>query len=108
MAEEIAQLKQLQASMNAAFDNLFKSAQEGAQNARAVAAAKQQLGATAQMTFGAALGPAFSIIGLTIQVSSRFDAGNLERKAHISQAPCICRRTDCDRSETIRDYQQAH
>jgi hypothetical protein len=78
MAEEIAQLKQLQASINTAFDNLFKSAQESPQNARAIAAAKQQLGATAQMTFGAVLGPAFSILGLTIQVSSQFDTGNLE------------------------------
>jgi hypothetical protein len=76
MAEEIAQLKQLQASMNAAFENVFKSAQESPQNAKAVAAAKQQLGATAQMTFGAVLGPAFSIINLTIQVSSQIDVGN--------------------------------
>jgi hypothetical protein len=76
MAEEIAQLKQLQVSMNAAFDNLFKSVEEGPQNTKAIAVAKQQLGAIAQMTFGASIGPAFSIISLSIQVSSIFDAGN--------------------------------
>jgi hypothetical protein len=75
MDEEIAQLKLLQISMNAAFDSLFKSAEEGPQNAKAIAAAKQQLGATAQMTFGASIGPTFSIISLSIQVSSKIDAG---------------------------------
>jgi hypothetical protein len=78
MAEEIVQLNQLQAGMNAAFDSLFKSIEESPNNARAIAAAKQQIGTMAQMTFGTVLGPAFSIIGLTSQVSSRVDAGNLE------------------------------
>jgi hypothetical protein len=69
MADEIAQLKQLQAGLNAAFDGLFKSAQETPQNAAAVATAKDQIAGLAQMTFGAALGPAFSLIGLSSQVS---------------------------------------
>jgi hypothetical protein len=70
MAEEIAQFKQLHAGLMAAFDNFFKSAQDTPDNVGAIAAAKQQIGTLAQITFETALGPAFSIIGLTLQVSS--------------------------------------
>ena len=70
MAEEIAQLQQLQAGMNAAFDNLIKSTQEGPTNGKAIAAAKEQTVTMAQITMGAVLGPAFSILGLSSQVSS--------------------------------------
>jgi len=77
MADEIKQLKYLQASMNAAFESLLKSTQESPQDAKAIAAAKEQIATTAQMTFGAVLGPVFSIIGLTCQVSSRINVGNL-------------------------------
>ncbi|KAN0102557.1 S-adenosyl-L-methionine-dependent methyltransferase [Hyaloscypha variabilis] len=68
MADNLAQLKELQAGMNAAFESLFKSAEEIPSNGKAIAAAKGQLAATAQMTFGAVLGPAFSVINLTTQV----------------------------------------
>jgi hypothetical protein len=78
MDEEIVQLKQLQAGMNAAFESLFQSTQESPQNAKEIVAAKQQISTLAKMTFGAVLGPAFSIIGLSCQVSSRVDARNLE------------------------------
>jgi hypothetical protein len=71
MADEIAQLRQLQAGLNAAFDDLFKTTQEKPNDTGAIAAAKEQIGNMAQITFGTVLGPAFSIIGLTMQVSSR-------------------------------------
>jgi len=82
MAEEIEQLKQLQVAMNAAFDRLLKSTQESPNNGKAIAEAKQQIGTMAEMTLGAVLGPAFSIISLSAQVSLRIalDAGNPERK----------------------------
>jgi len=70
MADNLAQLKELQAGMNAAFESLFKSAEEIPSNGKAIAAAKGQLAATAQMTFGAVLGPAFSVVNLTTQVSA--------------------------------------
>lgn len=68
MAGEIAQLKQLQAGLNAAFDNFFETAHT-LDDVGAIASAKQQIGKLAQITFGTTLGPAFSIIGLTSQVS---------------------------------------
>lgn len=64
---DIAQFKQLQGSMNAAFDGLLNTIQEDPNNAGAIAAAKDQIGALAQMTFGAVLGPAFSIMSLSCQ-----------------------------------------
>jgi hypothetical protein len=108
MAEEIEQFKQLQAGMNAAFDGLIKSFQEGPNNGKATAATKGQVVTMAQMTLGAVLGPAFSLIGLSSQVSSRIDVYHLARKAHMSSAPCICSSADCARIETFRDCQQAH
>ncbi|KAF4986548.1 hypothetical protein F66182_16815, partial [Fusarium sp. NRRL 66182] len=67
MADEIAQFKQLQAEMNAAFDSLIQSSQDGSNNAGAIAAAKQKLGAISQVTLGTVLGPAFSVMGFTLQ-----------------------------------------
>lgn len=68
MADDIAALKQLQAGLNAAFEEFFKAAEESPKNAGAIAAGKEKIGTLAQITFGTALGPAFSIIGLTSQV----------------------------------------
>ncbi len=73
---EIALLKELQAGLNAAFDSLFKAAQDGPNNAKAIATAKQQVSTLSQVTFGAVVGPAFSILGLSIQVSLQVDVSN--------------------------------
>lgn len=108
MAGEMVQLKQLQTGMNAAFDKIFKAAEDGPNNSGVIAAAKGELATMAQVTLGSALGPAFSIIGLSAQVSSRIDKDNLELKAHVSQAYRICGGANCDRSESLRNYQQAH
>ncbi|RFU23740.1 hypothetical protein B7463_g12599, partial [Scytalidium lignicola] len=70
MAEEIAQLKQLQADMNAAFDDLFNFSQDSPNNAGAIAAAKERIGTMAQKTLGTVLGPAFSIINLSSQTNA--------------------------------------
>ena len=105
MAEEIAQLKQLQAGLNAAFDSFFKAAQDSPGNAGALANAKGQIGTLAQITFGAVLGPAFSILGLTSQVSSPIEVGNLEFKAKSSLAVRICSGTRCGRSEYLQNCQ---
>lgn len=74
MAQEIAQLKQLQADLNAAFDSFFKSTQDSPANVKEITSAKQRIGTLAQITFGAVLGPAFTVLGLTVQVSSRINA----------------------------------
>jgi hypothetical protein len=84
MAEEIAQLKQLQVEMNSAFDNLFKSVQDSPDKVGVIASAKERIGTMAQITLGTVLGPAFSILSFTSQVGSRVEAGNLQFKAHIS------------------------
>ena len=65
MAEEIAQLKQLQVEMNSAFDNLFKSVQDSPDKVGVIASAKERIGTMAQITLGTVLGPAFSILGFT-------------------------------------------
>ena len=70
MADEIAQFKQLQAGVNAAFDSLFKATQDSPINGGAIAAAKENVATMAQVTMGTVLGPAFSVIGLSAQVSS--------------------------------------
>jgi len=67
---EIEQLKQLQADLDVSFNKLFESVQDAPNNGGAVAAAKERVGALAQAILGAVLGPAFSIIGLSTQVSS--------------------------------------
>jgi demethylsterigmatocystin 6-O-methyltransferase len=85
MAEEIAQLRQLQASMNAAFDGLLKATEESPENAGAIATAKEHIGKMAQMTLGTVLGPASSIMILSCQVGSRIDASDLDEKANISK-----------------------
>ena len=105
MAVEIAQFKQLQAGMNAAFDKIFKAADDCPNNGGVIAAAKGELATMAQVTLGSALGPAFSIIGLSAQVSPRIDKDYLKLKAHVSQAYCICGGASCDRSESLRNYQ---
>jgi hypothetical protein len=43
-----------------------------------MAAAKEQIGTLAQGTFGTVLGPAFSIIGLSTQVSSQILAASMK------------------------------
>lgn len=68
MATDIAQLKQLQAGLNAAFDSLFSTAEQEPKNASGLAASKSQLAHLAQATFGAALGPVPSILGFSLQV----------------------------------------
>ena len=68
MAEEIAQLKQLQTNLNAAFDNLFKSSQERPSNPRVVSDAKERIGKLAQVTLAAVFGPVFSILNVSSQV----------------------------------------
>jgi hypothetical protein len=55
----------------------FKSAQDSPENAGAIATAKQRIGDIAQVTLGTAIGPVYSIIGLSLQVSLRIEAGNL-------------------------------
>lgn len=70
MSEEIAQLKQLQADINGAFDDLLKSSQESLNNPRVISDAKERLGTMAQKTLATLMGPAFSIITLSSQVSS--------------------------------------
>jgi hypothetical protein len=70
MADDLALLKQLQAGLNAAFDDLFKSAEENPDNIGLIAAGKQKIGTLAQNVFATALGPVFSIFGLTSQVCS--------------------------------------
>jgi hypothetical protein len=101
MAEEIAQLKQLQAGINAAFHGLFEATEESPNNGKAIAAAKGKIATMAQMTFGAVLGPAFSIISLSTQVSLRVDVDNLESKLTSPQANCICCSANCIGSETL-------
>lgn len=108
MAEEIAQLKQLQAGINAAFKSLFKATDEGPTNGKAIAAAKGQIATMAQMTFGAVLGPAFSIISLSSQVGLRIEVDNLESKLTSLQANCIFCSANCIGSETLRDNRQVH
>jgi hypothetical protein len=78
MVDEIALLKQLQADVNTAFDGFFKLVQESPGNSGAIAVAKERIGTVAQITSGTALGPAFSILGLSSQVSSRLNVGNLK------------------------------
>lgn len=94
MADEIAQFKQLQAEMNAAFDSLIQSSQDGSNNAGAIAAAKQKLGAISQVTLGTVLGPAFSVMGFTLQVRSSSKESNLEGKAHVSPSRKRMRRCE--------------
>jgi len=77
MAEEaqIAQLKQLQAEMNAAFDSFFASTTQSPRVPREIATAKQQINRLAQNISGTILGPAFSLINLALQVCYRVTKG---------------------------------
>lgn len=102
MADEITQFKQLQAQMNAAFDSLIQSSQDGSNNAGAIAAAKQQIAALSQVTLGTVLGPVFSIIGLTLQVSSSTQATRKE-KLTSSPAASVYGGANCDRSKCLRN-----
>jgi hypothetical protein len=80
MAEEnqIAQLKQLQADLNAAFESFFNSTQQSPKAPREIATAKQQINTLTQRISGAILGPAFSLINLALQVRSRVHSNDLE------------------------------
>jgi hypothetical protein len=70
MADEaqVAQLKKLQADLNAAFDVFYLSAQQDPVSPKAKSAAKQQINTLAQKVSETIQGPAFSLITLALQV----------------------------------------
>lgn len=71
MADDIAQLKQLQAGMNAAFESFFAIAEKEPTNAVGIVAAKEEIAKLGQTTSEAALGPAVSVMRFSLQVRSQ-------------------------------------
>ncbi|KAF2427851.1 S-adenosyl-L-methionine-dependent methyltransferase [Tothia fuscella] len=65
MENEIAALKQLQAGLNATFESYFSLTEKDPKNVKGIAAAKEQLVGLSQATMGTALGPAFSMMGIS-------------------------------------------
>ena len=68
MANDITQLKQLQASINDAFESLYSITEKEPTNVGATAAAKAEIGKLAQMTSQTSLGPVFTILQFSLHV----------------------------------------
>jgi hypothetical protein len=64
MSDDLAELKQLQAGLNASFEALY-----AAKDAKSLAAAKESLVSLGYATAGATMGTTFSLIALTGTVS---------------------------------------